>query len=121
MTDAITRVIKKKPKKISPTQLTLKHLRGQGYMAAVVEHWNPHARIRQDLFGIIDVLAVGVGDGDGITVGVQSTSLANLSSRIKKMAASDSIAELRKAGWMILAHGWKKVGGRWQLKEVDLS
>ena len=38
----------------SPTTLTLKHLREQGYTAEVVERWNPHARIRQDLFGIVE-------------------------------------------------------------------
>jgi hypothetical protein len=38
----------------SPTQLSLKKLREEGYTVAVVEHWNSFARIRQDLFGFID-------------------------------------------------------------------
>ena len=44
----------------SPTQLSLKKLREEGYTVAVVEHWNSFARIRQDLFGFIDLLALVV-------------------------------------------------------------
>lgn len=36
----------------------------------MVEKYNTHARVRQDLYGIIDVLCVGNGE----TVGIQSTS-----------------------------------------------
>ncbi|MHB1530468.1 MAG: hypothetical protein ACYCXT_13820 [Acidiferrobacteraceae bacterium] len=55
----------------SPTQRTLRHLRKAGYpLVQVVEKWNPHAGVRQDLFGIIDVLAVGPGG----VLAVQCTS-----------------------------------------------
>jgi len=37
---------------------TLDWLRKAGYTVAKTEHWNHYARIRQDLFGFIDVLAV---------------------------------------------------------------
>lgn len=108
---------KKKKAAISPTQLTLKKMRADGYLAAVVEHWNPHARIRQDLFGIVDVIGVSQAG----TLAVQSTTWANISSRVNKITDSESLPELRKAGWRIVVHGWKKVGARWQLKEIDLS
>lgn len=102
----------------SPTQRTLAMLKKDGWMPAVVEKWNPHARIRQDLFGIIDVIGVR----DGQTIGVQSTSASNMSSRIKKIEASDSIATLRKAGWVIHVHGWKKNSkGRWECRVTDMS
>lgn len=102
---------------MSPTQRTLAHLRAAGYpLVQVVERWNPHARIRQDLFGIIDVVAVG----DDI-VAVQATSGSNLSKRIAKITESPALPILRKAGIRVLAHGWRKVRGRWQLREVDLS
>ena len=42
----------------SPTQRSLKLLRDEGYTAQVVERWNPHARVRQDLFGVIDTAAM---------------------------------------------------------------
>ncbi len=101
----------------SPTQLTLKLLRKQGYRAAVVEKWNPHAHIRQDLFGIIDVLAVGNRE----TVAVQCTSYSNVSSRVNKIAESDAIGDIREAGWRVLVHGWRKPRHRWECREIDVS
>ena len=51
---------------ISPTQRTLKRLRDSGDypLVTIVERWNAFAKIRQDLFGIIDLLAI---DSDGNT------------------------------------------------------
>ena len=85
----------------SPVQRTLKLLRKRGYMAAVVERWNAFARIRQDLFGVIDVLAVG----NGQTVAVQTTSSSNVASRVAKLSASEALPEMRRAGWRVLVHG----------------
>lgn len=103
---------------MSPTALTLRHLRAQGYTAEVVEKWNPHARIRQDLFGIIDVIAVR----DGETLGVQTTSAGNVAARIRKIAESEHVAALRSAGWTLRVHGWAKKGGRWVLhRDEDVS
>jgi len=102
----------------SPTQLTLKHLKNNGFdTVQIVERWNAFARVRQDLFQIIDVLAVK----DGETIGIQVTSKSNMSARIKKIADSDHIGALREANWKILVHGWHKVKNRWQLEEVDVS
>lgn len=103
--------------KTSPTQRTLAELRKRGYLAAVVEKWNPHAMIRQDLFGLIDV--IGVKDSE--TIAVQSTSGAHVADRIQKIADSDKTPILRAAGWRILVHGWRKIAGRWTLREVDCS
>lgn len=101
----------------SPTQLTLRALRKAGYTAAVVEHWNPHAKIRQDLFGIVDVLAVGNGE----TVAVQCTSYPNVPSRVRKFADCEAIGDMRDAGWRLLVHGWRKPKHRWECREVDVS
>ncbi len=102
----------------SPTQLTLKLLRDEGWTAEIVEHWNPHAHIRKDLLGFIDVLAVRGPD----TLAVQTTSAANVSSRIRKIADSPHIHAVREAGWAVRCHGWKKVKGRWTLaRDVDCS
>jgi len=43
---------------VSPTARTLKALRDGGATCQVVEHWNSFAKIRQDLFGCIDVLVL---------------------------------------------------------------
>lgn len=87
-------------------------------MVAVVERWNPHAFVRQDLFGIIDVLAVRGNE----TLAVQVTSAGNVSSRIKKMSESEALPVLREAGWTVLVHGWRKnAKGRWECRVEDIS
>ena len=102
----------------SPTQRSLKYLRDEGYTAEVVEHWNPHARIRQDLFGIIDIVAVKPGE----TLAVQTTSSAHVAERVRKIAESPNVGVIREAGWTIHVHGWaKKANGRWELRTVDVS
>jgi hypothetical protein len=101
----------------SPTQLSKKHLEAQGYTVAITEHWNSFARIRQDLFGFIDILALR---GDE-TLAVQTTSKSNISSRVKKIADNEHVGAVRDAGWIIHCHGWYKENGRWKLKVVDIS
>jgi hypothetical protein len=103
---------------MTPTQRSLAHLRAAGWQVAIVEHWNPFARIRQDLFGVLDLLAVR----DGVTLGVQTTSGSNVSVRVKKIAESETVPALREAGWLLHVHGWRKAAnGRWVLREVDCS
>lgn len=100
----------------SPTQRTLKHLRDRGYRAEVVERWNPHARIRQDLFTIIDVLAVTEAE----VVAVQTTSASNMRARINKISESDILPILLRLDWRVIVHGWKKnAKNRWELKEFE--
>ena len=104
--------------KTSPTQRSLAVLREKYPLVQVVEKWNPHARIRQDLFGIIDILCVG----DGETVAVQTTSGSAVAARLKKMADSPALPHLRDAGWRILVHGWRKnAAGKWVLRVEDIS
>lgn len=104
--------------KTSPTQRSLDLLRKDGWLVAVVERWNPHAFIRQDLFGIIDVLAVRGSE----TMGVQVTSAGNVSARIRKMSESDALPVLREANWRIEVHGWRKnAKGRWVCRVEDIS
>lgn len=101
----------------SPTQLSLAHMRSRGYLAAVTEHWNHFAKIRQDLFGILDLVCVS----EKGTVGVQTTSYKNMASRVKKIAENAATPFLRKAGWCLEVHGWRKVKGRWSVRVVDVS
>lgn len=101
----------------SPTQRSLQYLRDQGYLLAVVERWNPHARVRHDLFGWIDLLAIR----DCETVCVQVTA-SGVAARVKKITEATTLRTVRKAGWRILVHGWRKnAAGRYVLRVVDLS
>jgi hypothetical protein len=109
---------------MTPTQRSLKLLRDEGWTAEIVERWNSHARVRHDLFGCIDILAIR----DGETLAVQTTSGSGVAARIKKIADSAHIGAIRKAGWSFHVHGWRKVklkpGGkatRWQPRIVDVS
>jgi hypothetical protein len=86
-------------------------------LASVVEKWNPHAKIRQDLFGIIDIVAVGERE----TVGVQACAYSSVSARVRKIAEADTTPKVRAAGWKLLVHGWRKVKGRYQVREVVVS
>jgi hypothetical protein len=104
---------------LTPTQLSLRHLRAEGYTCEVTERWNPHARIRQDLFGIIDILALRGAE----TLAVQTTTAGNVPARVRKIADSENIAAIREAGWTVRCHGWRKnKAGKWELhRDEDLS
>lgn len=102
----------------SPTARSLKELRRRGLLADVVERWIPGANIRKDLYGFIDILAIG----DGRIVGVQATSSSNMASRIAKIADHANLMAVRGAGIEIWVHGWRKnAAGHWVLREVDCS
>jgi hypothetical protein len=102
---------------MTPTQRSLAYLRGEGYLVAIVEHWNPFARIRQDLFGFIDLLAIRRDE----TLAVQVTA-SGVSSRVKKIEASPHLGRVREAGWRLHVHGWRKNSkGKYVMRVVDLS
>jgi hypothetical protein len=104
--------------KTTPTQRSLAHLRKTYPLVAVVERWNPHVGIRQDLWTFIDIIAVGNGE----TVAVQTTSGSHVAERIKKITDAPALPYLREANWKIIVHGWTKAAnGRYTLREVDLS
>ena len=102
----------------SPTQRSLAYLREQGWLAWVTEHWCPFARRRKDLWNICDILCLR---GDEI-MAVQTTSGSNVSARVRKIAESEHIGAIRKAGIAVKVHGWtKRANGRYELREVDCS
>jgi hypothetical protein len=106
----------------SPTQRSLKLLRDRGYVAVVTERWNPYARLRQDLFGFIDIVALSSIYG---IIAVQTTSGANMAARISKIRELPAAKVWLKVGGHIVVHGWRKVGARgkrklWECREVRL-
>lgn len=108
----------KRAKKKSPTQRSLEHMRKLGFVCAIVEKWNPHARIRQDMFGFIDVLCVR---GEDI-VGVQACSGGGGDSadRVRKITAHENWP-LICAAIRVVVQSWRKnAAGRWTLREVEL-
>ena len=96
----------------SPTARSLAHLRELGYTAKVVEHWNPYAKIRQDLFGA-DILALK--SGEPVLV-VQATTGSNHAARRTKLDVEGYTALWEGAGAMIEVWSWSKQGPRGQRK-----
>ncbi len=98
------------------TLRTTKHLRQQGYMVATVETYNYFTKRKHDLFGCIDLLAIGNGE----TLAIQVTSKSNMSSRIHKIEDSEALPEMLRSGWRVLVHGWwKNKSNRFELKEFE--
>jgi len=122
--------------KTSPTQRTLAECRRRGWTAQVVEKWNSHARVRQDLFGCIDVLALDTkpqfefrGEpvylGQGI-IGIQACAGSSHAARLAKIKAEPRMAEWRRAGGVLLLWSWSKRGGKgkrkvWTLREEAVA
>lgn len=90
---------------MTPTQRTLAKLRDDGFEPAVVEKWNPHVRIRQDLFGFADVLAMKPGCAPLL---VQATS-TGVSERRKKILAEPRALIALRSGFAIEIWGWRKL------------
>ena len=102
---------------MSPTQRSIKYLRELGYQVWIVEHWNHYARKRQDLFGCIDLLAIGNGE----TLAVQTTSRGHVAARQKKIVENEYYPEMVRSGWKVHVHGWGKLKAGWQVKIVELN
>lgn len=119
MSDETPKAKRRKSSK-SPTQRTLELMKSRGYVCAIVEKWNAHARIRQDLFGFIDVLCVKEGE----VVGVQTTSGSGDVARIKKIMEHENFPVVARA-MRIIVHGWRKIKGggsrlTWQAAETEV-
>ena len=108
---------------MSPTARSLKYLRELGYTTAIVEKWNPHAKVRQDLFGFADIVAIAA-DEPGV-LAVQACVTGDQSKRVAKIHAESRAAIWRAAGNRIEVHGWAKCGPRgkrktWQLSQTEI-
>lgn len=110
-------------KGISPTQRSLRYLREQGFLVEKTEHWNQHVRIRQDLFGIADMIALTPTE----TWFIQSTTGDNAAARLAKICGNPKASEiLTSPHRKIFIHAWRKVGARgkrklWELREIEVA
>lgn len=93
---------------MTPTQRTLRELKRQGRVCAIVEKWIPHARVRKDMFGIIDVIALDPQRG---VVGVQSTGqdFAGHHRKLTEQKAQECVDWLQTPGTVLELWGWRKV------------
>lgn len=107
--------------KTSPCQRSLALLRSKGYTCGITEHYNQFSRVRNDLFGFIDILCIIPNEIRAI----QTTSTANISARVKKILALESAKVFLQAGGTITVQGWSKKGGKgkrklWQVTEKEI-
>jgi len=115
---------------MTPTQRTLRALRDRGLVCAIVERFNPYAGphgIRQDLFGILDIVALDPQEG---VIGVQSCG-QDFAGHIKKMLEErqqETHDWLSTPGTKLEVWGWRKVklkrGGkamRWKPRLAKFS
>ena len=94
----------------SPTQRTIRELRNLGRRCGIVERFIGGGDFghRQDLFGIIDVIAL---DPERGVVGVQSCGQAFAAhfQKITEERAEDAIEWLRTPGTALELWAWRKV------------
>ena len=112
---------------MTPTARSLIHLRATGAVAAVVEKWNPHAKIRQDFLGFGDILAVEPARV-GVTA-VQACITKDMQKRLRKILSEPvrpRVGLWLAAGNRLYIWGWAKRGKRgqpklWKMTQVDVG
>ena len=105
-----------KPAVLTPRSVAL--LEAEDWLCWRVEYYNAFTKRRHDLFNLFDLLAL---KRDRI-MGVQITSLSNMSSRRNKIAESPYIGRIRESGMEVELMGWfKNKSGRWACKRECLS
>lgn len=105
----------------SPTQRSIEWLKKQGGVPAIVERWNPYARVRQDVWGVGDILAVIPTEHGARAVMVQTTSAANVLARVAKARDSIGLRLWLLSGNAFEVHGWAKRGPRGKAKHWKLA
>lgn len=103
---------------MSPTQLSLALLRRQGWTVAIVERWNAHAHIRQDLFGFADLLAMQPGFG---FIAIQCCAASSNSKRVDKIKAEPRARTFIESQGKVYVHSWAKRGPRGKAKHWSVS
>ena len=102
----------------SPTQLSIKKLKEEGYLVAITEKWNHFCKIRQDMWGFCDILAIRENE----VLAVQTTSASNMSARANKIADSENVGMVHIIQRMkpSVYYGWLERIGLGDISGVDL-
>lgn len=108
---------------LSPTQRTLRELRQRGMLCGIVERFNAHVGphgIRQDLFGIIDLIALDPVRG---IVGIQTTG-QDFTKHLRGMLEGDERDDGRSLSKPEAVHQWLRCKGHlelWGWRKVKLK
>jgi hypothetical protein len=107
---------------MSPTARSLAECRKRGWTAQVVERWNQYARVRVDLFGCIDLVAL---TRQGI-LAIQACAGGDHAKRMAKVLAEPRTKLWLGDGGRFEVWSWSKLGAvgkrkTWQLRTSDVS
>lgn len=91
------------PKKSDYNDRAKRWMARQGWEYERVDHFDARTTRHHDLLGMFDYLAF---TGSGETVGVQITSIGQVSVRKQKILREPKLAWTRKAGWKVLVLGF---------------
>ena len=106
---------------MTPTKRSRSWLKSRDIENQIVERWNSFAKVRQDLFGFCDIVALCGG-----IMAIQVTSGDNVSKRVQKIFDEPRAKTWLAHGGLIEIHGWRKIGPRgkrktWQLRRVAIT
>lgn len=109
---------------MSPTQRARAYCKANGWVSSIVEKWNPHAGIRQDLFGVIDLVVLD-GKGGG-PLGVQVCAGGSHAARRTKALAEPRLqawlaSPARFAIWSFSKRGERGRRKLWALREEKIE
>jgi hypothetical protein len=108
---------------MSPLSRSKKKLENDGWLVAIVEHWNNWSHQRQDLWSFGDLLAVRRDD----CLIVQATSGGNMSARVNKIKQCQAASIwLESPNRAIEVWGWSKRGPRgkrklWECRTISVK
>ncbi len=111
---------------VTPTARTKQWLQKQGWLVGITEKWNPHAKIRQDLFGFADLVAIPVElnfadkftssynyeTGKKLPVFIQVTSGSNHAARRDKLLENENVRKVLSCYALVAIISWSKKGAR---------
>lgn len=102
----------------SPTQRSKAYAESLGYQVAIVERWNQWAKVRQDLYGFIDLLCLKEG---ACLIAIQATSTGNMNSRIAKIKTLPASWKWITSGNRLEVWGWALRGKKGKRKKYELK
>lgn len=95
---------------MNPLQRTKQFLEEAGWYVEKTEHWNHFAKVRNDLLGFADLIALPKTIDANFAILVQATSYTNHSARKQKILASKTARLWHKTGGQIWIISWRKIG-----------
>jgi hypothetical protein len=105
---------------VTPMARTHAFLKERAMLVAKTEHYNWHGRVRVDLWGFIDTLALDPAPGAvSNTLAIQSTTHDHHSHRVTKILEHENTLTVLRH-WQVEVWSWGKQGPRGKKKEWTL-